>query len=40
MRNSYLRPLNFNYVDTFEQKYQTEEIPFKFQQEPDDYQKR
>ncbi len=40
MRNSYLRPLNFNYVDTYEKKYQTEEIPVKFMKEPDDYQKR
>jgi hypothetical protein len=40
MRNSYLRPLDFNYVDTFEKKYHTQEIPAKFIQQPDDYQKR
>ena len=40
MQSSFLRPLAFEYVDAFEKKCQTEDIPVKFRQEVDDYQKR
>ena len=40
MRNSYLRPLTTDYVDAFEKRCQTEDIPNKFKTQPDDYQKR
>ena len=40
MRSSYLRPLTSNYVDAFEKRCQTEDVPIKFKAQPDDYQKR
>lgn len=30
MRNAYIRPLDFNYNDANEKKYQTNNIPSKF----------
>lgn len=40
MRNTYIRPLKFDYVDANEQHYNIKEIPAKFREEEDDYQKR
>jgi len=40
MKSNYIRPLKFDYVDANEQHCKTTEIPVKFIQEKDDYQKR
>jgi hypothetical protein len=40
MRQSYIRPLNFNYVDANEKSYAIHDIPVKFMEKEDDYQKR
>lgn len=40
MRSNYIRPLKFDYVDSNEQLYKISDIPVKFIEEKDDYQKR
>ena len=40
MNSSFLRPLAYEYVDAFEKKCYTDDIPLKFKQQPDDYRKR
>lgn len=40
MYNSYIRPLSFDYRDAHEKEMQVEEVPLKFREEPDDYQRR
>ena len=38
MQNSFLRPLEFNYVDTYEKSMTEDEVPSKFKKDADDYQ--
>lgn len=40
MYSSYIRPLSLDYRDAHEKQIQVEEVPAKFKEEADDYQRR
>jgi hypothetical protein len=40
MYNSYIRPLSFDYKDAHEKEFEVQEVPPKFRDEVDDYQRR